>query len=87
MQHDRPRPRPQMHETLPAASALSPWVIALLVVAALMVALGFSRLPGNQLAIGVVAMGVFLAIAARICQARDQHLAVCRLLEARHEQR
>ncbi|MCF7750028.1 hypothetical protein KQ945_04675 [Bacillus subtilis subsp. subtilis] len=61
-------------------SALSPGAITLLVLAALMVALGFARLPDHLLDIGVVVIGVFIAVVARICQARDQHLALCRLL-------
>lgn len=65
------------------SSALSPAAITLLVLAALVVALGFARLPDHLLDIGVVVIGVFIAIVARICQARDQHLAVCRLFAER----
>ncbi|MDQ1188652.1 hypothetical protein QE447_001155 [Stenotrophomonas sp. SORGH_AS282] len=56
-------------------------VIVLLVVAALTVSLGFARLPDSLLGIGVVGVGVFLAISARICQAREQHQALCKALE------
>ncbi|MFL9582243.1 hypothetical protein [Stenotrophomonas sp. AB1(2024)] len=60
---------------------LSAGVIVLLVVAALTVSLGFARLPDSLLGIGVVGVGVFLAISARICQAREQHQALCKALE------
>jgi hypothetical protein len=62
-------------------SGLSASVIVLLVVAALTVSLGFARLPDGLLGIGVVGVGVFLAISARICQAREQHHALCRALD------
>lgn len=62
-------------------SGLSASVIVLLVVAALTVSLGFARLPDSLLGIGVVGVGVFLAISARICQAREQHQALCKALE------
>ena len=77
------KPNPWRGDATPAQngqSALSPGAITLLVLAAVIVALGFARLPDTLLAIGVLLIGVFLAIVARICQARDQHLAVCRLL-------
>lgn len=73
-------------QRLSAVSALSPAVIALLVLAAMVVALGFARLCDQQLHLGVLLVGIFIAVAARICQARDHHLAVCRLLEARADQ-
>lgn len=79
-------PNPWRATSTPAqngSSALSPGAITLLVLAALVVALGFARLPDNLLDIGVVVIGVFIAIVARICQARDQHLALCRLLAER----
>jgi hypothetical protein len=63
------------------SSGLSASVIVLLVVAALTVSLGFARLPDSLLGIGVVGVGVFLGISARICQAREQHQALCRALE------
>jgi len=53
------------------------------VLAALAVAIGFLRLPDSLLAPGLVGIGLFLAIAARICQARDQHQALYRLLGRR----
>lgn len=83
-------PNPWRGDAAPAhngPSALSPGAIILLVLAALMVALGFARLPDTLLAIGVLLVGVFLAIVARICQARDQHLALCRLLVESARQR
>ncbi|WP_256644121.1 hypothetical protein [Stenotrophomonas sp. 9(2022)] len=67
---------------LPGAG-LSVAVVALLVLAALAVAIGFLRLPDSLLAPGLVGIGLFLAIAARICQARDQHQALYRLLGRR----
>lgn len=79
-------PKPWRGASTPAPNgqaALSPGAITLLVLAALMVALGFARLPDHLLDIGVVAVGVFIAVVARICQARDQHLALCRLLAER----
>ncbi len=68
-------------ERVSTSSGLSASVIVLLVVAALTVSLGFARLPDSLLGIGVVGVGVFLAISARICQAREQHQALCRALE------
>ncbi|MBT2766679.1 hypothetical protein J7J08_03425 [Stenotrophomonas sp. ISL-67] len=68
-------------ERQPAASGLSASVIVLLVVAALTVTLGFARLPDGQLGIGVLGVGVFLAVSARICQAREQHQALCQALD------
>ncbi|WP_448133424.1 hypothetical protein [Stenotrophomonas rhizophila] len=84
------KPNPWRGDATPAQngqSALSPGAITLLVLAAVIVALGFARLPDTLLAIGVLLIGVFLAIVARICQARDQHLALCRLLGERASQR
>ena len=72
---------------LRARAAMSPAVIVLLVLAALGVALGFGRLPDQLLDIGVLLVGVFLAVVARICQARDQHLVLSRLLGEGHRQR
>lgn len=68
-------------------AALSPKAIVLLVLAALVVALGFGRLSDALLDIGVLLVGVFLAVAARICQARDQHRALCRVLDEGHPPR
>ena len=68
-------------ERVSTSSGLSASVIVLLVVAALTVSLGFARLPDSLLGIGVVGVGMFLAISARICQAREQHQALCRALE------
>lgn len=74
-------PRAGKDEHAVASSGLSAGVIVLLVVAALTVSLGFARLPDSLLGIGVVGVGVFLAISARICQAREQHQALCKALE------
>jgi hypothetical protein len=63
------------------SSGLSAGVIVLLIVAASTVSLGFARLPDGLLDIGVLGVGLFLAISARICQAREQHLALCRALD------
>lgn len=74
-------PRAGNEEHVPTSSGLSAGVVVLLVVAALTVSLGFARLPDSLLGIGVVGVGVFLAISARICQAREQHQALCKALE------
>jgi hypothetical protein len=74
-------PRAGKDEHAAASSGLSAGVIVLLVVAALTVSLGFSRVPDSLLGIAVVGVGVFLAISARICQAREQHQALCKALE------
>jgi hypothetical protein len=68
-------------------AALSPSALVLLILAALVVALGFARLPDTLLDIGVVVVGLFIAVGARICQARDQHLALCRMLSESRAQR
>lgn len=82
MQRNCWRPSRTVHEVhVPMNSGLSASVIVLLVVAALTVSLGFARLPDGLLGIGVVGVGVFLAISARICQAREQHQALCRALD------
>jgi hypothetical protein len=82
MQRNCWRPSRTAHEVnVPMNSGLSASVIVLLVVAALTVSLGFARLPDGLLGIGVVGVGVFLAISARICQAREQHQALCRALD------
>ena len=67
---------------LPGAG-LSVAVVALLVLAALAVGIGVLRLPDAMLGPGLVGVGLFLAITARICQARDQHQALYRLLGKR----
>ncbi|MEN5271900.1 hypothetical protein [Stenotrophomonas lactitubi] len=67
---------------LPAAG-LSVAVVMLLVLAAMAAVIGFLRLPDSLLGIGLVGIAVFLAIGARICQARDQHQALYRLLGKR----
>ena len=67
---------------LPGAS-LSVAVVMLLVLAAMAAVIGFLRLPDSLLGIGLVGIAVFLAIGARICQARDQHQALYRLLGKR----
>lgn len=63
------------------AASLSAGVVLLLILAVLAVTLGFARLPDALLELGVVAIGLFLAVSARIYQAREQHLALCRALE------
>lgn len=77
---DRDHWRTASTPTRGAQAALSPSVLVLLILAALVVALGFARLPDSLLDIGVVVVGLFIAFGARICQARDQHLALCRML-------
>lgn len=67
---------------LPGAG-LSVAVVMLLVLAAMAAVIGFLRLPDSLLGIGLVGIAVFLAIGARICQARDQHQALYRLLGKR----
>ncbi|WNH50162.1 hypothetical protein PDM28_07700 [Stenotrophomonas aracearum] len=74
-------PRAAREERHAGTAGLSASVIVLLVVAALTVSLGFAWLPDSLLGIGVVGVGLFLAISARICQAREQHQALCRVLE------
>jgi hypothetical protein len=77
---DRDQWRTASTATRSAQAALSPSALVLLILAALVVALGFARLPDTLLDIGVVVVGLFIAVGARICQARDQHLALCRML-------
>ncbi|WMJ68804.1 hypothetical protein [Stenotrophomonas sp. 24(2023)] len=67
----------------PPGASLSVGVVLLLVLAALAAAVGILRLPDSLLGVGLMCMAVFLAICARICQARNQHQALYRLL-ARH---
>lgn len=67
---------------LPGAG-LSVAVVMLLVLAAMAAMIGFLRLPDSMLGVGLVGIAVFLAVDARICQARDQHQALYRLLGKR----
>ncbi|WP_340568455.1 hypothetical protein [Stenotrophomonas sp. G106K1] len=67
---------------LPGAG-LSVAVVMLLVLAAMAAVIGFLRLPDSMLGIGLVGIALFLAVGARICQARDQHQALYRLLGKR----
>ncbi|HDS1102841.1 hypothetical protein ACK1O1_08035 [Stenotrophomonas maltophilia] len=67
---------------LPGAG-LSVAVVALMVLATLAAAVGFLRLVDSMLGLGLIGIAVFLAIGARICQARDQHQALYRLLSRR----
>lgn len=67
---------------LPGAG-LSVGVVVLLVLAAMAAVIGFVRLPDSMLGVGLVGIAVFLAVGARICQARDQHQALYRLLGKR----
>jgi len=54
--------------------------VVLLVLATMAAAVGFLRLQDSMLGLGLIGVAVFLAIGARICQARDQHQALYRLL-------
>ncbi|WP_422508479.1 hypothetical protein [Stenotrophomonas sp. GZD-301] len=65
----------------PADAGLSLGVVVLLVVGALVVAVAFVRMSDALLDMGLLGTGVFLAIGARICQARNQHQALHRLIE------
>ena len=64
----------------PPGAGLSVAVVVLLVLAAMAAAVGFLRLPDSMLGLGLIGVAGFLAIGARICQARDQHQALYRLL-------
>ncbi|HDS1217981.1 hypothetical protein ABE583_05405 [Stenotrophomonas sp. TWI143] len=64
----------------PPGAGLSVAVVVLLVLAMLAAAIGFVRLPDSMLGLGLIGVAVLLAIGARICQARDQHQALYRLL-------
>ncbi|MFH7456629.1 hypothetical protein, partial [Pseudomonas syringae group genomosp. 7] len=55
-------------------------VVVLLVLATMAAAIGFVRLPDPLLGLGLIGIAVFLAVGARICQARNQHQALYRLL-------
>ncbi|MEG0184729.1 MAG: hypothetical protein RR704_14885 [Stenotrophomonas sp.] len=67
----------------PPGAGLSVAVVVLMVLAAMAAAIGFLRLPDAMLGIGLIGLAIFLAVAARICQARDQHQALYRLLGRR----
>lgn len=64
---------------LPGAG-LSVAVVVLLVLATTAAAIGFMRLPDPLVGLGLIGIAVFLAVGARICQARNQHQALYRLL-------
>lgn len=64
----------------PPGAGLSVAVVVLLVLATVAAAVGFLRLQDSMLGLGLIGVAVFLAIGARICQARDQHQALYRLL-------
>ncbi|HIE0127491.1 hypothetical protein [Stenotrophomonas maltophilia] len=64
----------------PPGAGLSVAVVVLLVLATMAAAVGFLRLQDSMLGMGLIGVAVFLAIGARICQARDQHQALYRLL-------
>ncbi len=72
---------PYREDNRMSAASLSAGVVLLLILAVLTVTLGFARLPDPLLELGVVVIGLFLAVSARIYQAREQHLALCRALE------
>lgn len=64
----------------PPGAGLSVAVVVLLVLATMAAAVGFLRLQDSMLGLGLIGVAVFLAIGALICQARDQHQALYRLL-------
>nr|WP_312720165.1 hypothetical protein [Stenotrophomonas geniculata] len=64
----------------PPGAGLSVAVVVLMVLATMAAAIGFLRLPDPMLGLGLIGVAVFLAIGARICQARNQHQALYRLL-------
>lgn len=64
----------------PPGAGLSVAVVVLMVVATMAAAIGFLRLPDPMLGLGLIGVAVFLAVGARICQARNQHQALYRLL-------
>ena len=67
-------------DTGPPGAVLSVAVVVLLVLATMAAAIGFLRLPDPMLGLGLIGVAVFLAVGARICQARNQHQALYRLL-------
>ena len=79
--HYRAPPEWGQEEKRISGASLSAGVLLLLILAVIAVTLGFARLPDALLELGVVAIGLFLAVSARIYQAREQHLALCRALE------
>ncbi len=83
MQPNQWRPvRPPVQDPgMGSGAGLSRGVIALLLVAIISVAMGFCCLTEGLFEIGLIATGVFIAIGARICQAREQHQALYRLLQ------
>jgi hypothetical protein len=64
----------------PPGAGLSVAVVVLMVLATMAAAIGFLRLPDPMLGLGLIGVAVFLAVGARICQARNQHQALYRLL-------
>ncbi|MGF6420105.1 hypothetical protein ABH900_003622 [Stenotrophomonas sp. AN71] len=64
----------------PPGAGLSVAVVVLMVLATMAAAVGFLRLQDSMLGLGLIGIAVFLAVGARICQARDQHQALYRLL-------
>lgn len=64
----------------PPGAGLSVAVVVLMVLASMAAAIGFIRLPDPLLGLGLIGVSVFLAVGARICQARDQHQALYLLL-------
>ncbi|WP_322547707.1 hypothetical protein [Stenotrophomonas geniculata] len=64
----------------PPGAGLSMAVVVLMVLATMAAAIGFLRLPDPMLGLGLIGVAVFLAVGARICQARNQHQALYRLL-------
>ncbi|MBH1635900.1 hypothetical protein I5U65_12335 [Stenotrophomonas maltophilia] len=64
----------------PPGAGLSVAVVVLMVLATMAAAIGFLRLPDPMLGLGLIGVAVFLAVGARICQARNQHQAMYRLL-------
>jgi len=64
----------------PPGAGLSVAVVVLMVLAAMADAIGLMRLPDQMLGLGLIGISVFLAVGARICQARNQHQALYRLM-------
>ncbi|CAQ45356.1 putative transmembrane protein [Stenotrophomonas maltophilia K279a] len=64
----------------PPGAGLSVAVVVLMVLATMAAAIGFMRLPDQMLGLGLIGISVFLAVGARICQARNQHQALYRLM-------
>ncbi|WP_295567739.1 hypothetical protein [uncultured Stenotrophomonas sp.] len=64
----------------PHGAGLSVAVVVLMVLATMAAAVGFMRLQDPMLGLGLIGISVFLAVGARICQARNQHQALYRLL-------